>query len=553
MFFDSVIFDLDNTLYNYDVCNDNALDVVINHIYNISGVDKEIIKLEYKKVSISLKQEIGNVGSSHNRFIYFKNLSNRLNLKLNIKEINQLYWDSFYSKIILNDGVIDLLNFFKENNIKLFILTDYTLEEQYSKLSKLNIVDFFNDIISSEEIGIDKPSNKMFLSAKEKAKSDNIIMIGDNFDKDIMGADSLGIYSFHYCENKKISINKKYLEFGSFVELLNLLKDIKVEIDNLVDISNYFGQRFDLVQGAGGNISVKVDDLMIIKSSGIKMHKLSSSSGYSILNNIELKNDVINNEYNNIDNYNLFINKRASMETYMHSLLKKYTVHLHPIQTNYILVRDNFKEKISSLFPKSSIIDYTTPGIPLSIEIAKHINSELFFLANHGIIYTTNNFDEIKSKIEEVISICELNININLSRYKLVNNISDTIGKLTGKRMTTILVNDNLVNNYFNQNKKISFLFPDSVIFCGKEILVTNDINDLLEFHQIHKDYPRIINYNGQIYICDLSIEKCYDILDIVKSQILLLEGNSGMRFLEKDEQEILLSLDSEKYRKKIK
>ena len=47
-------------------------------------------------------------------------------------------------------------------------------------------------------------------------------------------------------------------------------KDSKF-IDEFIEISKYFGQRFDLIQASGGNSSVKDKNRMFIKSSGYSM------------------------------------------------------------------------------------------------------------------------------------------------------------------------------------------------------------------------------------------------------------------------------------------
>ena len=75
-------------------------------------------------------------------------------------------------------------------NIKICILTDFTLREQVKKLKTLQILNFIDKIITSEEVGYDKPTNKIFLYALHKlnVKPHEVCMIGDNYDKDIIGA-----------------------------------------------------------------------------------------------------------------------------------------------------------------------------------------------------------------------------------------------------------------------------------------------------------------------------------------------------------------------------
>ena len=64
-----------------------------------------------------------------------------------------------------------------------------------------------------------------------------------------------------------------------------MVKKDKNIIINLAKLSKYFGQRYDLIQAAGGNSSIKVDKKMFIKSSGYSLAELSFSNGYSKVDN----------------------------------------------------------------------------------------------------------------------------------------------------------------------------------------------------------------------------------------------------------------------------
>ena len=71
--------------------------------------------------------------------------------------------------------------------------------------------------------------------------------------------------------------------------------------------------------------------------------------------------DINDNKVSDVIQYNYFGNNRSSIETYMHSFLKKYTVHLHPIQINKILIAKDSKILCKELYSDSLIIDYYTP------------------------------------------------------------------------------------------------------------------------------------------------------------------------------------------------
>ena len=84
-----------------------------------------------------------------------------------------------------------------------------------------------------------------------------------------------------------------------------MVKKDKNIIINLAKLSKYFGQRYDLIQAAGGNSSIKVDKKMFIKSSGYSLAELSISNGYSKVDNqilVDYLSKVKNKEITNSKN-----------------------------------------------------------------------------------------------------------------------------------------------------------------------------------------------------------------------------------------------------------
>src|SRR5204862_133300 len=122
---------------------------------------------------------------------------------------------------------------------------------------------------------------------------EKLLMIGDNFEKDILGAIDSNVFAFHYDPMYlEIKLHKNYVEFGDFNDLHRMFLDIETGINNLTNLSTYCGQRFDLVQAGGGNVSVKTNNVLLIKSSGIHLGNVNKISGYSVINNEALNNNM---------------------------------------------------------------------------------------------------------------------------------------------------------------------------------------------------------------------------------------------------------------------
>lgn len=473
MLIKGIIFDLDNTIYDYNNAHKKAIKKLFEYL--------EIKEIDYKKYNHIVKNNLGHhSASSHNKILTIKLICEELGiLPEKILEINQIYHNAFLENMILYDNIIDFLELCKKNNIKICILTDYILEFTYKKLEKLNIFKYINCVVTSEEIGFDKPNKLMFYGALEKLKLKNneVIMIGDNYDKDIFGCNSINIYALWFSKNNIIT--KKYIEFNNYNYIINLFNNLFIELEKLINICNFCGNKFDLVQAGGGNISFKYDNFMVIKSSGYHLLKVNKYYGFSILNNTNLLIDINNDIYDNLDNYLLITQNKASIESYMHSFLQKYVVHLHPLAVNIILCRKDAKEIINNLFEENLFIDYILPGEELSKEIySKYNNQKIIFLKNHGIIITSNYIEECYELIDNINNKCEKFLDINLDKYK-------------NFEIKKHLYPDSVIYNKNNYEIfKSSSIIQKNNNINNLDYLSENDINNIINYE---KDRIKII------------------------------------------------------------
>lgn len=82
----------------------------------------------------------------------------------------------------------------------LHIITNGFNEVQHRKLNGSNISSFFKTVTTSEETGVKKPHVQIFIQAlkKSNALSENCLMIGDNFEADIVGAQNAGLKTLFF-------------------------------------------------------------------------------------------------------------------------------------------------------------------------------------------------------------------------------------------------------------------------------------------------------------------------------------------------------------------
>ena len=196
-----VLLDLDNTLYNYDVCNSSAMNKVFSDLSRRYNIPNKDIKRHFYNARKQVKIILDGTAASHSRLLYFKtmieNLKGSTDPKLSLF-YSDMYWKEYFKHMVLIKDAEKFLVFCKNKNIRIAVVTDLTAEIQLKKIIKLEILKYINFIITSEEVGKDKPDPKIFYYALNKldCKPQDVIMIGDDAKRDILSAKKLGIRSY---------------------------------------------------------------------------------------------------------------------------------------------------------------------------------------------------------------------------------------------------------------------------------------------------------------------------------------------------------------------
>lgn len=99
----------------------------------------------------------------------------------------------------LMPGAMDALNHF-HLNFQQHIITNGFKETQGVKMRTSGIHHFFNTLTNSEDTGFQKPHPEIFRIAMQSAGAtvENSLMIGDNYEADVLGAYALGMKCVFY-------------------------------------------------------------------------------------------------------------------------------------------------------------------------------------------------------------------------------------------------------------------------------------------------------------------------------------------------------------------
>ena len=104
----------------------------------------------------------------------------------------------------LIEGAREILDH-SRNNYTHVILTNGFIEVQGFKMAAAEIEDYFSTVVYSEEAGVRKPHQAIFDLALQRAncKAEEALMIGDDWDADILGARNAGIDQVFFTATEK--------------------------------------------------------------------------------------------------------------------------------------------------------------------------------------------------------------------------------------------------------------------------------------------------------------------------------------------------------------
>ena len=575
--FNHILFDLDSTIYNYDISNCISYDKLIDELGHEFKINKEQLVKTYKREKKKYQNCCYGTASSHNKYIQIKKVFDTFNLDLTrLDYYYNLYNTTFNSSMELYPYCLDFIKFCKSKDIKLYILTNNLCKIQLDKLQKLQIIDYFDKIYTSEEFGIEKPDIKLiyYIISDIGCHKSEIVKIGDNYKNDIESVNLYDIYAFWFNENK-INIKKEYLEFNNYSDLLNLYENYYMQANNFINITNSLGERFDLVQAGGGNTSFKIGKLMFIKSSGCHLSDLEINKNYVGINFQVIKDNISNITSLNkktreleskeiVDNNIIFLkNYNPSIETTLHTITKNYTIHIHPIQFNMISALPESNKIIKELFSDNYfILDYFTPGIDVTLNVLPYYsNEDIIFLKNHGLVCTANTIEELNKIIQITINKLESYLKLDFKRYHFVNDLSFVMKSQYNENHISYLSEDSYINTFIDKADNMDNIFktfvPDKLIYCGVHYVNSNETNLKMKINDYTKKFnekPKLFLIKLDkyyLYITSNSLRKCQNIESVFKAHLMCFNKNNII--LEDTEIDYLNNWEAEKFRKSIK
>jgi putative hydrolase of the HAD superfamily len=226
-----LIFDLDHTLWDFERNSNSALEEIYEEL---SLKEKGIPLFEsfyenYKRINEACWTDYRNgiLEKSELRTIRFKKTLALFDIYDDTLSllICESYLHKSPRKPHLIEGADEILRYLK-SKYQLHILTNGFSEIQDIKMKASGLHQYFDHVIASEHAGAKKPHPQAFKFALEKigAHVDECLMIGDNPEADIEGANNFGMDTIYFNRNGHFSKEVKAThQIHHLLEILPIL------------------------------------------------------------------------------------------------------------------------------------------------------------------------------------------------------------------------------------------------------------------------------------------------------------------------------------------
>ena len=220
-----LLLDADGTFYDFPSCENIAIKKLFSN-YNIPLIDDNLRIYHSANSALWQSFEEGKVSTDEIRVERFRPLMQKYNLEGQTKAAGLLYCQYLSENGILFDKARWCLDNLKKD-YSLIMITNGLKEVQYGRFETSNTTHYFDHIVISEEIGVQKPKREFFTHTLNliNALPEECLIIGDSLTSDIQGGINSGIDTLYLHLNSEKKAGSYTYDASSYEELLAILND----------------------------------------------------------------------------------------------------------------------------------------------------------------------------------------------------------------------------------------------------------------------------------------------------------------------------------------
>jgi putative hydrolase of the HAD superfamily len=190
MMIKAVFFDIDDTLYDTSGFAELARKAALGTMIDAG------LPLSNQEAYLLLREIIKEKGSNYDK--HFNVLTKRVfgeEKPLLIALGMITYHNVKFALLRLFPETMSTLIYLKKNNYQLGVISNGLTIKQWEKLIRQGLYHFFDDVVTSQEAGFEKPDSKIFQLALDRmgCQANKSVMVGNKFTEDILGATNAGM------------------------------------------------------------------------------------------------------------------------------------------------------------------------------------------------------------------------------------------------------------------------------------------------------------------------------------------------------------------------
>lgn len=333
-----------------------------------------------------------------------------------------------------------------------------------------------------------------------------------------------------------------------------------VDLANLRSMSCRLGRNPTLVQGSGGNTSVKDGNIIWVKASGTW---LAHAEKQNIMVPVDLTaiQQMIRSGKTNFNDARLHGTLHPSIETSLHCLFDHHVVvHVHSVNAIAWSVQIGAKKHLREILKQIDwrYIPYAKPGVSLATKVANTLDRKttkpsLLILENHGLVIGGETCDAVESLLTNI----ELKLQIpeRLTNKPNIRLLKSAIKNLPGWRLpVTADIHKIALDKDSINIVTTGALIPDHAVFLQNKVPVCESPDEISQtIGQYHSTFGVIPDW---IIVPDAGVILSEKMGAAAESQLLGLAmitlripPGSNVRFIGEHAAKDLRAWDAEKYR----
>lgn len=226
-----LFWDLDNTIFDTDNCSK----VSMKEAYEQLNLQETFPSFEemfaiYLKCNNQLwtmyrNKEISRSELNERRFVWPLSLIGKHDVSF-AALLSDTFYHFFLQKSALVPYAYEVLNSLK-TKYRLSIISNGTKSSQIVKMNNCHLNDFFEQVVLSDDVDYRKPDRGIFIAAMKRmnVSAPSALMIGDDFNTDVLGAKNSGMQAIWY-NIRKEKIPHNPIQADLTIDSLKTLLDV---------------------------------------------------------------------------------------------------------------------------------------------------------------------------------------------------------------------------------------------------------------------------------------------------------------------------------------